>query len=407
MGSQFFATLLSIVIAISSAAGAQSFEELERLLDEHPSLTALAYQQEAARERSIAASALPDPQVSFGVNNLPVSDPAFNRFLPTNKAIGVRQELPNLAGRRARRAQAEAAASLTAAMRAARYDALKAELVALLHEKARIKVARQAAEAQRTAYAELAEIIDGEIRGGRPSVYRLAEIDAEQAEVASNLAALSAQEAEADARLIDLLGFVPDTPAPSVAIFPWQDDPASFHAVALAAADIAHSESSVAEARAAFRPNWGAQVTYQQREEGSGAAGAQFAGDDWVSGMVTVSVPLWAGKSQKPKLRAAKAEEAAARSHYLAAVRSARAQYAAFSAQHRTAIEQQAILTEKVSAIEDEIASQLRLYESGRGTYAPVLEGEIAILTLRARIARQKASAATAAARMNSLLVSP
>ena len=55
--------------------------------------------------------------------------------------------------------------------------------------------------------------------------------------------------------------------------------------------------------------------------------------------------------------------------------------------------------------MEDEIAAQLISYESGAGTYAPIIEGEIAILKLRAEIASEEARKAAAASRLNALLV--
>ncbi|NNU17044.1 TolC family protein [Parvularcula sp. ZS-1/3] len=392
---------------LPSSAVAQTFSELEGLLRDHPALAVYGYETEAALDRSRAATALPDPVVSLGVNNLPVSDPAFDRFLPTNRAIGVRQEFPNFAGRRARASQAEAMAGLSEAMQAARFSALRAELIVLLHEKERIAAERMLAEERREKYDRLSDVASAEISGGRPIVFRLAEIEAERAGVARQLAALLEAEAAADAALIDLVGFVPTIAAPTIEARVWDGDPASFHTVRVQMNDIERAEGAVSEARAAFRPNWGAQVTYQQREEGSGAPGEVFAGDDWVSGMVTMTVPLWAGRSQAPRLRAAKAEEAAARSSYLAAARSARARYEALHSQMESAKAQFSILEAEIAAVEDEIQSQLRTYESGVGDYAPIIDGEITLLRLETEIIRERTRAAQTAARLNSLLVTP
>jgi outer membrane protein TolC len=396
-----------LLCCLPSSAVAQAFSELEGILRDHPALAVYGYETEAALERSRAATALPDPVVFFGVNNLPTNDPAFDRFLPTNRAIGVRQEIPNLAGRRARASQAEAMAGLSEAMQAARFSALRAELIVLLHEKERIAAERILAEERSEKYDRLSDVASAEISGGRPIVFRLAEIEAERAGVARQLAALLEAEAAADAALIDLVGFVPTIAAPTIEARVWDGDPASFHTVRIQTNDIERAEGAVSEARAAFRPNWGAQVTYQQREEGSGAPGEVFAGDDWVSGMVTVSVPLWAGRSQAPRLRAAKAEEAAARSSYLAAARSARARYEALHSQMESAKSQVAILKAEIAAVEDGIQSQLRTYESGVGDYAPVIDGEITLLRLETEMIRDHTRVAQTAARLNSLLVTP
>jgi outer membrane protein TolC len=233
-------------------------------------------------------------------------------------------------------------------------------------------------------------------------VFRLAEIEAERTGVARVLVDLDRQEAEINARLIDLVGLIPATAAPSVAPIDWSGDAMAFQAVRVADAGIEAADYSVDSAKAAWRPNWGAQLTYQQRE-----SGANFAGDDWVSGMVTFTVPLWAERSQEPRLRAARSDRASAEMRYQAAARSAAARYAAEAAAWRAAEDSIAVLRRNVAAVEDEIASQLTIYESGVGDYAPIIDGELAILKLRADIAAEEARRAAAVARMNALLVTP
>lgn len=152
-----FLTIL-VLCWLPSGAVAQTLGELEDILRAHPSLAALGYETEAARELSRAATALPDPVVSFGINNLPVGDPAFDRFLPTNRAIGVRQDFPNLAGRRARASQAQARAGISEAMKKARFSALRAELIILLHERTASQqngVSRRSVRRSTTAFPRL------------------------------------------------------------------------------------------------------------------------------------------------------------------------------------------------------------------------------------------------------------
>ncbi len=392
---------LALLLLFSRPAAAQSFDELEARLAEHPSLTALTYQAEGSRERGVAATALPDPVVSVGVNNLPVANPSFSEFLPTNKAIGIRQDFPNRAGRRARAGEARALAAQTDLVRAAQLSALRGELIALLNEKARIARQHELFQAQNAKYDELAQVVEAEIDAGRPSVFRLAQIEAERARVSRVLVNLGREKAEIDARLIDLVGLAAATPAPALAPIEWSGEARDFHAVRVADAAINVADYSVDNAKAAWRPNWGAQVTYQQRE-----AGVNFAGDDWVSGMVTFTVPLWGGGSQAPRLRAARADRAGAEMRYQAAARSSAARYAAQAAAWRAARDNIAVLERNIAAVEDEIAAQLTVYEAGDGGYVPIIDGEIAILKLRADIAAEEARMAAAIARMNALLTS-
>lgn len=398
-----FKTGLICTAFILAAGGlpvaAQSFDALEARLADHPSLAALAYQADASRERSIAATALPDPVVSIGVNNFPIFDPSFSDFPATNKAVGIRQEFPNRAGRAARSGEARALADHAELVRAAQLAALRGELIALLHEKSRIARQRDLAEARGAKYDELTGVVEAEIHAGRPAVFRLAEIEAERAGVARALVDLGRQEADINARLIDLVGLAPATPPPPVTPVDWSGAALDFHAVRVADAATQAASYAVDGAKAAWRPNWGAQVTYQQRE-----SGANFAGDDWVSGMVTFTVPLWAGRSQAPRLRAAKADRASAEMRYQTAARSSAARYASEAAAWRAARDNIAVLERTIAAVEDEIAAQITIYESGAGTYAPVIDGEIAILKIRADIAAEEARMAAAIARMNALL---
>ncbi|MBF34786.1 MAG: transporter [Hyphomonadaceae bacterium] len=400
MSRSLLATAL-VSVVLAKGAHAQSFQDLESRLRGHPSLTALGYEAEAGRERAIAATALPDPVISVGINNFPIFSPSFDSYLPTNKAVGIRQQFPTLAGREARAGEARAMSAQTEAVRDARYAALRAELIVLLADKRRIARQRTLAEARDAKYDELVDIVEAEIDAGRPAVYRLAEIEGERAEVSRTLVDLDRQEAETDAQLGDLVGLVPSsTRVPPLAERDWSGAALEFHTVRVADAAVRVTDYGVSEARSAWQPEWGAEVTYQQRDEG-----AMFAGDDWVSGKVTFTVPLWAEKKQAPKLRAARAERSAAEQRYQAAARNAAAQYASRDAIIRSAASSIEVLQGKISAVEDEVQAQLITYESGVGGYAPIIDGEIAILKLRAEIEAEKARKAAATARLNALLV--
>lgn len=389
-----------ISTALIAAADAQSFPDLESALHDHPSLQVMAWQAEANRERASAATALPDPVISAGINNFPIFDPSFSDFLPTNKSVGIQQKFPSLAGRNARAGEALARASETREMRAQRYAALRGELIALLHEKQRTRLQRGLAEERNAKYDSLTQVAELELDAGRPALFRLAEIEGERAELDRTLVELSGEAEQIDARLIELLGAVPATPPPPVLPLDWSGEAMAFHAVRVADAGIAVRDRGIDEAEAAWKPEWGAQLTYQQRE-----SGANYTGDDWVSGMVSVTIPFWASRNQAPRLRAAKAERAAARANFSAAARTAAAQYSTYRSMRLTAEKSAAVLSRKIVAIEDEITSRTSIYESGVGDYAPIIDGELAILRLRSDMAGEQARVATATARMNALLV--
>lgn len=398
---------LILTAAVSPAAHAQRFDALEKHLAAHPSLAVIGYQAEALEEQAIAATALPDPAISIGINNLPIADPGFDRFLPTNKAIGIRQQFPSLTGRRARAEEASAKGAQADALKDATYDALKAQLIGALYIKHRIVAQIALIEQQRGIYSQLGETLEAAISGGQTPVFRLAQVDVDRATLARTGSQLAGEASQIDAQLVDLVGFVPDTAPPALRLPPAPDAPALYHHVKIASIAVDAASAGVKQAKAAWRPEWGAQLTYQQRNAGSGALGDAFAGDDWISAMATFTVPLWANKSQAPRLRAASATQSAAKSQYQAVIRQSEARYASLLAAHRTAMASADALSTQIEAIAARKDAQLRDYEAGRTDYASVLDAYIAVLKLQTQIAAENANAAISIAQMHALLVSP
>ena len=393
---------LGLVLSAPPLFG-QSFEELEARLREHPALQALRLQTQAYREDAVAAVAWPDPVVSVGVNNFPLLDPSFRAYLPTNKALGISQQIPNRTERAARSERWKRRAAHNDTAEALQFARMRAELIVALVERRRIAEQVSFRRQQDSLYGELEQIVQGEIAAGRPVLFRLAEIDLQQSEVDRALADLEGEKAEVDARLQDLVGGAVNVAPPHLQPRAWSGNADAFHAVRVASENITVADAGVSEAQAAWKPDWGLQVTWQQRD--SGGSGMRFPGDDWVSAAVTFSVPLWGSRSQAPALRAARAERESARSRHMAAARAAAARYAALDATRRAAEASIAALQTKISAIREQVQAQRTRYESGIGDYSPVIDGELAELILLGRIADEQARRDRAVAQLNSLLV--
>jgi len=397
--------LASLILAFTaSPCAAQSFEELEARLADHPSVLALRHEAEAREDLSVAARALPDPAISLGVNNVPFSNPAFDRAAMTNKAIGVRQDIPNWGVRRARAEREEGEARASELSADYQLSMLRAELIGGLAEKQRIREQIGYAEDKLKLYDELEGILRGELEAGRAIYFRLSEVDVERADVERSLAELGADLARVDAALVDLVGEAPETAPPPVVLQPWDGEALALYATQIADAGIDTAKAGVGEGKAAFGPNFGVQLTYHQREASDPSLLDSFNGDDWFSAGVTFSVPLWAPKNQAPKLRAAKAREAGARASYQKTYRDGRERLATLAAAHAASRKNIEILRNKAKSLDDIIASARRNYEAGSGDYILVLDVEIGRLTLLSELASERARSTTLAAQANSQL---
>ncbi|HXI86032.1 MAG TPA: TolC family protein [Parvularculaceae bacterium] len=392
---------------IANLANAQSFDELAARLTDHPSVQALRSESGARQALSTAARALPDPTVSFSANNVPLNDPAFDHVMMTNKAIGVRQDIPNFGVRHAR-AAAERSEARASGLRADyQLSLLRAELIKALAEKRQYREQIADAQEKLKLYDALSDSLHGEIAAGRAVYFRLSEVDVERADVDRSLAEMRANLARTDAVLVNLVGEAPDTPPPAINLEVWDGNALTLYATRIADAGIDRARAGVAEGKAAFGPNFGVQFTYHQRQAGDPAVGATFPGDDWFSAGVTFSVPLWAPKNEAPKLRAAKAREASASAAYQTSYRDIREKLVTLTAAHVASVRNINILQAKTAALDETIAALRRNYEAGRGDYAQVLDAEIGRLTLLADLSLERARAITLAAQANSELVTP
>ena len=387
-------------LAINLSVDQRLVDSINKLLSNHPALLALESEKLALLERGQANLALPDPTVSLGINNISISSPSFDEFLPTSKLIGIRQEFPSRKGRAARADQALAQSDAIDLMLIAKRESLVAEVIEHLIEKRRINQQIGLARDRLQKYERLTEVVESEIEAGNPSVFRLPEIDAERARVSGLINNLNAQILEHDAKLIALTGEIPSLFVPAVSAHHWSGEYEQFHAVRIAQAELNSVSESLAIAEALSFKRWGVQLTYQQRE-----AGDNFKGDDWVSGQVFFSAPLWYQQSQAPEQRAAEMSVEAARQSLLLAQREAVAKYNAFNARLQAAVENINLLQQQAGAIQDKIDSQTISYEAGIGYFAPIVDGDIALLRLRADIIAEKSTVDIYAARINSLLI--
>lgn len=306
--------LAPLLAAIPSAALAQplTFDAaLRRAASEAPSLKASAFGVDAARSAEISAGQLPDPALSVGIDNFPVSGPpafSFNGDSMTMARVGIEQAFPNPAKRRAQRERAQADIGVAEAGAAVEAQNVRLETalawVDLYYAKRRLAqlqvLDHSLGDLQSTVSARLAS------GSARPS----AALEPEQlrAAVSDRRSELTADVGKAQAILARFTG----DPEADVAGDPpvLEVDRAELAAgladlPRLQALDsvVKAAEAETELARADKRPDWRVNTSYGRRDPSYG---------DMVSVGVSIDLPLFAKRRQDPKIaaRAGEAERA-------------------------------------------------------------------------------------------------
>lgn len=387
--------LATALVAVS--ANAETLEDYTQRLAEHPQVAKILEQSVHFKELSDGAMGLPDPEIIFGVDNVPVNDPAFDRFMPTSKVLGIRQQIPSYSLRKARSSKQERLAKRQNLVADYTRKRLESILIGQLTELEKVKTLEKLAREQLELYRSMEEDMQGRLEAGSPVYGKFSEIDVDRAGVEQHLNDLKVERVAIEEELVRLVGEVPPIPLPSVPEIAWDRDGTVLYPVRIAAEDVQVAARDVDVADAAFGPTYGVQAIYKQRESGTG-----FSGDDWLSVQATVSVPLWAASNQKPKLRAAQASRRSAKYAYEDVRREWVGRMATLKAERNIALDNIALLREKASALQEKTEAAERDYESGNTSLESVLETQIDALTIAAQLVEQRSRHVRLSARFNS-----
>ena len=305
-------TAISLLLWATPSYADLSFNQaLSIALQTAPELQASAAQLDAAQQNAIPAGALPDPKLAVGINNMPIE--GNNRFstsadFMTMRQIGVMQEFPNRAKRRARQAEANSEIDLAAinvqldtrqilsltAQSWIQLHALEQQLVVLEQLDKENNLLTKTHEASHTGKQSMVmdtlipEEENALLQERRDELLRL-----------HSRARAQLQRWLGDAALQPLSGRAPEWP--------------------LSLSDLEHSlaqnpeflryepmtqklDAQVAAARAAKRPDWGVEVMY-------GARG--YPAEDMLSLKFTVDLPVFTRSRQNPRIAASLSERAA------------------------------------------------------------------------------------------------
>lgn len=376
-------TLSILLAAVTTPARAEplTFEgALARARANAPSLQATALGVEASRAARGAAGALPDPKLTVGIDGFPVSGP--NAFEPSREdfaavRVGVSQDIPNPAKRRAERSLADADIAVASAetMREARSVEVGTATawISLAYAEQRVAALDEVrVRLDRLVRTTPSAVASGAARPGQTLAGRqaLAALDDKRTELLATVG-------RARAELTRWTG----DPAPEVAgsrpVF------AIDRANLLAAIDsnpllapiharAGQAAANVRLAEAERRPDFGAEVAYQHRDPRFG---------DMVSAGVTISLPFVRRNRQNALIAARQAEAGKVGAEREAARRALTANLDAGLADHAMHHEQWMRSRETLEPLANErVDLETASYAAGRASLVDVVDAHIALV---------------------------
>lgn len=376
-------TLSILLAAVTTPARADplTFEgALARARANAPSLQATALGVEASRAARGAAGALPDPKLTVGIDGFPVSGP--NAFEPSREdfaavRVGVSQDIPNPAKRRAERSLADADIAVASAetMREARSVEVGTATawISLAYAEQRVAALDEVrVRLDRLVRTTPSAVASGAARPGQTLAGRqaLAALDDKRTELLATVG-------RARAELTRWTG----DPAPVVAgsrpVF------AIDRANLLAAIDsnpllapiharAGQAAADVRLAEAERRPDFGAEVAYQHRDPRFG---------DMVSAGVTISLPFVRRNRQNALIAARQAEAGKVGAEREAARRALTANLDAGLADHAMHHEQWMRSRETLEPLANErVDLETASYAAGRASLVDVVDAHIALV---------------------------
>lgn len=379
---------LAAAAATAQPAGGLSYERALALAAERaPMLAARQASVDAALHSRTSADQLPDPRLTLGVDNLPISGAdrySISADPMTQRTIGWTQEVPNAAKRAARAQVADARAGRERAL-------MHAEQLAVRREVAQAWLARYFAERRLDLFRSLEDenrlLLDtlaARIAGGKSMPGETTMARQEALQLADRRDELARDRAKALASLRRWLGDdatqpLAGAPPAGFAVGDELHGQLDRHAdlqVFGPMAEMARAEA--AEIEAAKRGDWGWQVGYSKRGSAYG---------DMVSFQFSLELPLWGAQRQDPQIAAKQKEAERIASEREELLRRHREEIDTQLAEHEELTRKLDRLKQSALPLANErVALALAAYESARGDLGAVLAArrERAELGLRA-----------------------
>lgn len=259
-----------------------------RAIAQNPDLASMEARIESARQRTLQAGALPDPEVEVGIKDFPVASPSLSRNDFTMEMVAARQHFPGPGKRSTRRTSAEAAAENVAALHQRHAVALAAEVAdaffSLAERDRRMEILERSRERLRGAAVSATERYRVG-KGAQSDVLRanlettaledrVVTLKVERRTRATRLNAL--QNLPAQTLVPPIESVEPSSPAHALEEIGREAEERS-PAIAAALASVRHAEEEAKLARLERRPDWMAMGYYARREKFADLAGASVS----------------------------------------------------------------------------------------------------------------------------------
>ncbi|MGO1000253.1 TolC family protein [Lysobacter sp. CA196] len=301
--------------ALSAAPHDVSLTQAVRIAVERaPLLDARRSSVESARQESARAAALPDPMLSVGIEDLPVTGAdAFDTRVDemTMKKIGLRQEIPSRAKREARRTLAGRLIDEAQAQSAAEDLAIRRAAAEAWIDLWAAQQRRSALQALREEAATAAKLAKARVAGGSDSVSDALAAEAAVLELDNRMEAARTSEAAAQASLarwlaedaIEAAGEAPDFTALPIPKERLLSEVERMGALLPVNAQVESAAAEIDLARAERRPDWSMAASFGQRSGGR---------SDMLMLEVGIGLPLFARSRQDRGIAAREADYRAA-----------------------------------------------------------------------------------------------
>ncbi len=306
---KYFLAVMLCIAYTNVRAGSLSFSQALQLAEQNaPTLSMQQAEIESARYAAIPAGELPDPKLFAGIDNFPISGPP--GFEPgqepmTMLKIGVMQDIPNTAKRRARVAAAAAAVD--------RAQVLKAvERLRVRRETALAWIARYTVERKLALFDELyhenrllAESVNAQQVAGTGTITDTILPREDAAILAERHDELVRDQSAATAKLRRWIGASAEQPlAGEPPVWPISrevlEQRLHQHPELVVFGPMGWMiDAEVREAEAMKKPDWAMEFAYQRRDDNFG---------DMVSLQFTLDLPLFPGRRQDPQIAARRSE---------------------------------------------------------------------------------------------------